>query len=91
MNLVLIRGGRYEGAAEIQTAEIGPQHVSQEATRRLSQAGYMQAHIRCMATGQPLPKPLHYFKMQVDFVARTLGALDPVPADFAADKYWPAF
>ena len=89
MNLVLIKGGQFEAVSEMPPAVFGPQHVSQEATRRLRQAGYQQAHMRSLATGQALPKPLHYFKMQVDFVARTLSALDPVPADFASDRYWP--
>lgn len=89
MNLVLIKGGHFDVAAEIVPAAPGPQHVRQEAARRLRQAGYMQAHARSLATGQALPKPLHYYKMQVDFVAGTLAAIDPVPADFASDKYWP--
>lgn len=90
MNLVLIRGGQYDGSAALEAAPLGAVHVSQEAARRLRRAGYPQARIRSLATGSPLPRPLHFFKMQVDFVARTLSALDAIPADFASDMYWPS-
>lgn len=91
MNLVLIRGGQYDGSAELQAAPLGAMHVNQEAARRLRHAGYSQAHIRSLATGSPVPRQLHYFKMQVDFVAKSLSALDAIPADFASDAYWPTF
>ncbi|MBB4066113.1 hypothetical protein [Gellertiella hungarica] len=90
MTLTLIRGGQAEAAADTTNGAIGAHQVRQEAIRRLRQAGYTQQHMRRLVTGISIPKPLEYYKMQVDFVAERLAALDPVPEDFASDIYWPA-
>jgi hypothetical protein len=45
--------------------------------------------MRHLATGTPVPKALQYLKLQIGWVAETLAGLDPIPGDYADDKYWP--
>lgn len=63
--------------------------VAAEATRRIKASGYERCRIKQLATGEPIPRALQYLKIQIDWVADTLAGLDPIPADFADDKYWP--
>ena len=63
--------------------------VRQEARRRLHAANYNTLRVRAMATGCEVPAALRYFALQIDFVARSLSGLRPIPEDFADDIYWP--
>ncbi len=90
MGLTLIRDGQADAAVEKGNGAPGAFQVGQEAIRRLRQAGYTQQHMRRLVSGGSIPKPLEYYRMQVEFVARKLAALDPVPEDYASDIYWPA-
>jgi hypothetical protein len=67
-----------------------PADVHREARRRLAAAKINAERIRALATGRDMPSAPRYLAMQIDFVARSLAALRPVPADFADDIYWPA-
>ena len=63
--------------------------IRAEAERRIRAAGYEQWRTRSLATGAPIPRPIQYLKMQIDFVAEKLEQLTPIPSDFTDDKYWP--
>jgi hypothetical protein len=41
------------------------------------------------AAGVPMPPAFQYFAMQIDFAADAICRLDPIPADFRSDLYWP--
>lgn len=64
--------------------------VRKEAARRIEGSGYHLSRIREFATGAPMPATLRYLRMQIDFAAEALARLDPIPADFRSDSYWPA-
>ncbi len=64
--------------------------VRKEAARRIDESGYHLSRIREFATGAPMPAALRYLRMQIDFAAEALVRLDPIPADFRSDSYWPA-
>lgn len=84
MKFTVIEGGKaVVTAAESMT-------IRDEAERRIRAAGYEQWRVRSLATGAPIPGPIQYLKMQIDFVAGKLEQLNPVPSDFPDDKYWPA-
>jgi hypothetical protein len=88
MYLRIIDGG-LQSAEVNTTSPLSAHHVHAEAARRLRAAGYNRSHMRQLATGEPIPKPLQYLKLQIGWVAETLAGLDPIPADYAHDKYWP--
>ncbi|ACP25552.1 hypothetical protein NGR_c17880 [Sinorhizobium fredii NGR234] len=80
-----------EGGKAIEAAiTVGSTTIRAEAERRMTAAGYDQWRVRNLATGAPIPRPIQYLKMQIDFVAEKLEQLNPMPADFTDDKYWPA-
>lgn len=85
MKFTVIEGGK---AAEVTAA--GSVTIRDEAERRIKAAGYEQWRVRSPATGAPIPGPIQYLKMQIDFVAGKLEQLNPIPSDFTDDKYWPA-
>jgi hypothetical protein len=85
MKFTVIEGGK---AAEVTAA--GSATIRDEAERRIKAAGYEQWRVRSLATGAPIPGPVQYLKMQIDFVAGKLEQLNPIPSDFTDDKYWPA-
>lgn len=80
-----------EGGKAVETRSVtGPARIREEAQRRIRASGYEQWRVRSLATGAPIPSPIRYLKMQIDFIAEKLGQLNPIPQDFADDKYWPA-
>ncbi|PST21910.1 hypothetical protein C7U60_11610 [Mesorhizobium plurifarium] len=83
MKFTVIEGGR----AAVTAAETTT--IRDEAERRIKAAGYEHWRVRSLATGAPIPGPIRYLKMQIDFVAGKLEQLNPVPSDFTDDKYWP--
>lgn len=66
-----------------------PEDVQREARRRLATAQIETARVRALATGRDMPKAAHYLVMQIEFAARALSALRPIPDDFSDDAYWP--
>ncbi|WP_411034209.1 hypothetical protein [Shinella sp. BYT-45] len=66
-----------------------PADVYREARRRLANADIQTLRVRAAATGRDMPRAAHYLALQIEFVARSLAALHPIPADFAEDIYWP--
>lgn len=89
MHLRVIEGGLREDGARAPVS-ISARHVEAEAARRIKVSGYDNCRVRHLATGAPIPKALQYLKLQINWVADTLAGLDPIPADYADDKYWPA-
>lgn len=63
--------------------------VLAEAARRIRESGYERSRARSLVTGEPIPKALQYLKIQIAWVSDTLAGLEPIPADYADDKYWP--
>lgn len=91
MKLRVIEGGLSSaGQRDSQTSDRGPERedIRREAARRLSASGY---HRSCVmeSLGVPMPSALQYLAMQIDFAADAIGRLDPIPADFRSDLYWP--
>ncbi|MDK1386786.1 hypothetical protein QN224_15355 [Sinorhizobium sp. 8-89] len=86
MKLRVIEGGK---ANEAMSAD-REASIRAEAERRIKATGYEQWRVRSLATGAPIPRPIQYLKMQIEFVAEKLEALNPIPGDFTDDKYWPA-
>jgi len=89
MFLRVIDGGLAESATKDERP-LSKTDVLAEAMRRIKASGYERYHTRYLVTGEPIPKRLQYLKIQMAWVADTLAALDPIPADYAEDKYWPA-
>ncbi|MDF1633545.1 hypothetical protein [Mycoplana sp. MJR14] len=86
MRFNVIDGGGRSG----EQAAPSDRHVRQEAERRIRASGYPAWHARSLATGAAIPRSVAYLKLQIEFVAQTLGRLDPIPADYRRDDYWPS-
>jgi len=89
MYLRVIEGGLSESEAKADRP-LSKSDVTAEAMRRIKASGYDRHHARYLVTGEPIPKRLQYLKIQIAWVADTLAGLDPIPPDYADDKYWPA-
>jgi hypothetical protein len=61
-----------------------------EAARRIERIGYGGWLARERATGLPVPSTVRYLKAQIEFAAKAMAALDPLPENFRADHFWPA-
>ena len=68
---------------------LSPADVEAEAKRRLIAAGYERCRVKHQVTGEAIPRALQHFRLQVNWVAETLASLEPIPADYTHDKYWP--
>ncbi|MBX4927472.1 hypothetical protein [Rhizobium binae] len=92
MKFKVIEGGRGQAASTDGHTDDRPNRddVRREAVRRLNESGYHPSRIREFVTGAPMPAALRYLSMQIDFAAEALSRLDPIPADFRSDGYWPA-
>jgi len=92
MNLRVIEGG-LSTAEERDGREdhLRPDHedVRREAERRLGASGYHRSRVREFAVGVPIPSPIKYLAMQIEFAAEAICRLDPIPVDFHSDLYWP--
>lgn len=63
--------------------------VEAEARRRLRAAKLDEWRTREFITGRPMPDEIRHFALQVEFAARAIGRLSPIPLDFDSDVYWP--
>ena len=93
MNLRVIQGGLSmdagAGARQDENSQPGKDDVAREAARRLAESGYHLSRLKEFATRAPMPAGLKYLKIQIDFAGAALSRLDPIPADFRSDGYWP--
>lgn len=67
-----------------------PTDVRKEASKRLETLGINRLRNRQMATGQAMPREMHYLGLQIDFAAESLAKLDVIPEDYRSDCYWPS-
>lgn len=85
----VIEGGR--GGASVQRLLTDPKGaVICEGQRRLQAAGLERFEARERLTGDPVPRDLRNFKLQIEFAVEALSSLTPIPADIEADTYWPS-
>ena len=90
MRLAVIEGGlSYAGQSERGEQPIRPEDVEAEARRRMREGRVTEWRTREFITGTPMPADVKYLELQIDFAARAICKLSPIPADFADDLYWP--
>ncbi len=63
--------------------------VEAEAQRRLKAVRLDEWRTREFITGRPMPDDVRHYAMQVEFAARAISRLMPIPSDFNSDVYWP--
>jgi len=85
----VVDGGR-SGAAPDRTAQDGQGKLRQEGERRLKATGYDRFEARERVAGIPVPVALKHFKLQLEFTIGSLSRLEPLPADYMLDGYWPS-
>jgi len=92
MALTLIAGSteRFESRRSM-SVSVRVEDVEDEASRRLRAAGIDQWRVREFITGRPAPAEIKHFEVQVEFAARAISRLSPIPKDFASDVYWPTY
>ena len=73
-----------DNAAQVDVAQ-----VRREGARRLRDSGFDRLEARRRITGIAVPRSVDHFRMQIEFVVGALSRLDPIPADFRNDCYWP--
>lgn len=65
-------------------------HVRAEAAGRIEQAMPRWMIDREVSGGKPVPEPIKAHAAAIRAASDRLEAMDPVPADFADDRWWPA-
>jgi len=65
--------------------------VEAEARRRLRAIGIDEWRMREFVSGLPMPADIRHFEQQIELAAQALSRLSPIPADYAADIYWPTY
>jgi hypothetical protein len=68
---------------------VAVEDVEAEARRRLRSVKLNEWRTREFVTGHPMPQHIRHFALQVDFAARAISRLSPIPQDFDSDVYWP--
>ena len=63
--------------------------VEAEARRRLRAIKLDEWRTREFITGRPMPDDVRHFALQVEFAAKAISRLSPIPGDFDSDVYWP--
>jgi hypothetical protein len=90
VRLAVIEGGLgYAGRSERGEDRIRPEDVEAEARRRMREGRVSEWRTREFITGVPMPSDVKYLELQIDFAARAICKLSPIPVDFADDLYWP--
>lgn len=95
MRFAVIEGGREwtepTGRGSIRaTRFVLVEDVEAEARRRLRSCRIEEWRTREFITGRPMPDNVRHFAMQVEFAARAISRLSPIPQDFDNDIYWPS-
>ena len=70
-------------------ASVLVEDVEAEARRRLRSCKLNEWRTREFITGQPMPDDVRHFALQVEFAAKAISRLSPIPDDFDSDVYWP--
>ncbi len=91
MRLAVIDGGLNSGDQKRwdRAEPIRPEDVEAEAARRMRDGRVNEWRVREFVTGHPMPPDIKYLELQINFAARAICKLSPIPADFADDLYWP--
>lgn len=63
--------------------------VEAEARRRLRSVKLNEWRTREFITGHAMPEEIKHFALQVEFAAKAISRLLPIPEDFDSDYYWP--
>lgn len=63
--------------------------VEAEARRRLRSCKLNEWRTREFVTGRPMPDEIRHYALQVEFAAKAISRLSPIPDDFDSDVYWP--
>jgi len=63
--------------------------VEAEAARRLRAIKLDEWRTREFITGRPVPEDVRHIALQIEFAAKAIERLAPIPADYASDVYWP--
>ena len=63
--------------------------VEAEARRRLRSCRLQEWRTREFITGQRMPDDIKHYALQVEFAAKAIACLSPIPDDFDSDIYWP--
>lgn len=71
------------------TVTILVEDVEAEARRRLRGCRIEEWRTREFITGRPMPDDVRHYAMQIDFAAKAISRLSPIPHDFNDDVYWP--
>lgn len=94
MRFAVIEGSR-EWTEPVRRGPVGQpravslEDVEAEARRRLKAIKLDEWRTREFITGRPMPEDVRHLAMQVDFAAKAIARLSPIPADFDSDVYWP--
>lgn len=94
MRLSVIEGGRgsaRQSEHRARDAWVRAADVEAEAERRRREGRVTEWRVREYVTGTPMPPDIKYLELQIDFAARAICRLSPIPADFADDLYWPMY
>lgn len=83
MNFTVIEGGLARQPSQ--------RDIIQELERRIAESGYYLGKARSAMTNRPASAAMHHLKLQLDFAAGMLSQLNPIPADFRDNRYWPSF
>lgn len=86
--LNVIAGGWEEGQRPM-SRPARVEDIEAEARRRLRAIGIDEWRMREFVTGRPMPADICHLELQINFAAQALSRLSPIPADYAADVYWP--
>lgn len=89
MRLTVIEGGVAQRRVDAGAARV--EDVLAEAARRRRAIGFDEWRVREFVTGRAMPSEIKYLELQITYAAEALSRLSPIPSDFAADIYWPAF
>ncbi len=94
MRFAVIEGGRdrvepvRHGSGPL-PAVISVEDVEAEARRRLKAIKLDEWRTREFITGRPMPDDVRHLALQIDFAAKAIARLSPIPQDFDSDVYWP--
>ena len=75
--------------ADPATVGVLVEDVEAEARRRLRRCHIDEWRTREFITGRPMPHDIRHFVLQVEFAARAISRLSPIPGDYNSDIYWP--
>ena len=95
MRFAVIEGGREwtepgrHGPSRA-TEHVLVEDVEAEARRRLRLCRLDEWRTREFITGRAMPDDVRHFALQVEFAAKAISRLSPIPGDFDSDVYWPS-